>query len=130
MVKERLGLSTTSTDQQCDVQVTPEVPNELLTAARLKKKEAQKKSSKRKMSFLDRQHKIKRKTPSSVLQEEKKNLPTQTDSVENLASKNSANKTRTAANEQGSRNYEFMGSFTDLLTAPMVEDINDDTFQL
>jgi zinc finger SWIM domain-containing protein 3 len=130
MVKERLGLSTTSTDQQCDVQVTPEVPNELLTAARLKKKEAQKKSSKRKMSFLDRQHKIKRKTPSSVLQEEKKNLPTQTDSVENLASKNSANKTRTAANEQGSRNYESMGSFTDLLTAPMVEDIDDDTFQL
>ena len=99
--------------------MTPEVPNEALSAARLKKKEAQKKSSKRKMSFLDRQHKIKRKT-SSAHKETEKNMPRQTDPVENGPT----------PNEPCSKNYQFIGNFTDLLTTPIVEGVDDDTFRL
>jgi hypothetical protein len=124
MVKERLGICTTNPEPRCDVQVTPQPSDELLTAARLKKKEAQKKSSKRKMSFLDRQHKIKRKTPIAH-KKDKENMPTRTDSVENAASQNSA------PNEQASGKYEFMGSFTDLLTTPVLaQDLDDDIFRL
>jgi hypothetical protein len=101
-----------------------------LIAARLKKKEAQKKSSKRKMTFLDRQHKIKRKPPSAH-KEERENIPTQTDSVQNVASQNSAKKNKAAPNEPGSNQYEFMGSFTDLLTTTVVaQDLDDDIFRL
>ena len=59
-------MCTTNPEQRCDDQVTPQVSNELLSAARLKKK--------------------------------------------------------------GGSKYEFMGSFTDLLTAPIAEDIDGDAF--
>jgi hypothetical protein len=55
-------------------------------------------------------------------------MPTQADSAANVASNNSTYKNGPATNEQDSTNFEFMGSFTDLLTAPVVEDIGDDTF--
>ena len=77
------------------------------------------------MSFLDWQHKIKSKTPSA--HKEKRRRRTCQHSVENGASKHSENKKGPTPNEPSSKNYEIMG---DILTTPVVQDINDDTFQL
>ena len=75
-VKELLGARTTNVEDRCHVQVAQssneslsgtqvtQTSNELLSAARLKKKEVEKKGSKRKLGFLERQHKRRRKTPS------------------------------------------------------------------
>jgi hypothetical protein len=49
--------------------------------------------------------------------EEKKKEHANTDSVENVASKNSANKNNNPAPNE---NYEPMGSFNDLLNAPLL----------
>lgn len=153
-VKELLGACTTNVEERCHVKViqssnellsatqVTQTSNELLSAARMKKKEVEKKSSKRKIGFLERQHKRKRKTPSATAarkeredcsisqQGEKENIPSQTSSVKKVVSKKSAKKTKpiTKPKEASSGQYEFMGSFTDLLTAPIVDDIDVDTF--
>ena len=108
--KLQLG-NESNPDKGCDTQVIAEKSNENLAAARLKKKSPRKKTKKRKLSWLDKFHKGKKKKELAEVVK-----------AQELTKQQESGSTNTQNQNNNSQGSGFR-SFTDLLTASSIEDI-------